>query len=123
MCYQESLNCGDCKTCLALQLAVCCCECRCGIPTDSVKTVPWIVNVLGLTMWYQFSMPCSCLSSIGELKELTAADEPWCDCCGVANAKDSTEASEGVVSAQPEASIDEESAPSAHPTQAEEKVD
>jgi len=30
---------------------------------------------------YQWSFPCSFLSTIGELKEATAADEPWCGYC------------------------------------------
>jgi hypothetical protein len=108
MCYQEGLNCGDCKTCIALQLAVCCCECRCGLPTDSTKTVPWIVNLLGFNMWYQWSFPCSCLSSIGELKDMTAADEPWC-CPATCGSGDASAGGKDVVTAQPgasEASVD-----------------
>jgi len=30
---------------------------------------------------YQWSFPCSFLSTIGELKDATAADEPWCGFC------------------------------------------
>ena len=126
MCYQESLNCGDLKTCIALQLAVCCCEARIGLPTNSETTVPWIFNCLGLTLWYQvhqlnwikchkqstsqvffcaqWSFPCSCFSTIGELKEATATDEMWCpDCCAVccAPATDVAEEPTEVVSSQP----------------------
>ena len=113
MCFQETLNCGDCKTCLALQLAVCCCECRCGVPTDSEKSVPWVVNLLGFTLSYQWSFPCSCLSSIGELKDLTDTDEPWCcpDYCHRGTLREETKKA---VTAQPqmsEASVDQDEAP------------
>jgi len=102
MFYQESVNCGNINTCLALQLAVCCCECRCGLPTDSAKTVPWLVNIFGFTLWYQFSFPCSCVSTVGELKDMAAADEPWC-CPAYCAANEGTGSEGGAVTAQPSA--------------------
>jgi hypothetical protein len=88
MVYQESVNCGECKTCISAQVALCCFECRLGIPTNSALTTPWIVNCVGLTLWYQWSFPCSCFSSIGELKDETAPDIPWCSCCEDSSSQD-----------------------------------
>jgi hypothetical protein len=35
--------------------------------------VPWMVNLLGFTFNYQWSLPMSCLASIEDLKKQTAS--------------------------------------------------
>lgn len=86
MCLEGSSHCGDFKsrgfTCTAMQVDACCLECRCAIPTNSEKSVPFIVNCFGFTLLYQWAiLPCSFLSTIGELKRDTHDNqEPWCDC-------------------------------------------
>ena len=73
-CAHVDLKCGDCKTLCALRAAVCCLELRCAVPTNSRTTVPWMVNFLGFTFNYQWSMPMVCCASIGDLKEQTAGN-------------------------------------------------
>lgn len=88
MCLQGTSHCGDnCQSrgnvCAAVQFALCCLECRTSLPTNSEKTVPWIVNCCGVTLWYQWALlPCTFLSTIGELKEDTKEHQnPWSECC------------------------------------------
>jgi hypothetical protein len=67
-------KCGDCKTLCHLQVVACGLECRIALPTNSRTTTPWFWNLFGWTFNYQWSMPMSCFSSIGDLKDQTAGD-------------------------------------------------
>mmetsp|Transcript_88609 Transcript_88609/g.177158 ORF Transcript_88609/g.177158 Transcript_88609/m.177158 type:complete len:208 (-) Transcript_88609:159-782(-) len=70
MCHSGYCNCGDLKTLCALGVSCCCLDCRLGCPTDSTKTTPWLINLLGFTMMYQWEYPCSCCSTVGDLKNM-----------------------------------------------------
>jgi len=40
---------------------------RSAIPTNSIKSVPWMINIFGLTVNYQWGFPLACCASIEEL--------------------------------------------------------
>ena len=80
-CYHENCTFGECKTLIALKTSCCCCEQRCGIPTNSIKSIPWLWNCFGLTVWYQWSCPMmACCVTVLDLKEQTAGSSIP-DCC------------------------------------------
>jgi hypothetical protein len=68
-CYSESCNCGGIQSIAAMQCAVCCCDIRISIPTNSQTLVPFIVNVCGLTLLFQWKTQLSCCAPVGELKK------------------------------------------------------
>ena len=37
---------------------------RIAIPTHSIKSVPWMINIFGLTVNYQWGFPLACCASI-----------------------------------------------------------
>ena len=70
-CKHQSYNCGECRTLLAWSSAECCCEQRLAIPTNSVKYLPWMINICGLTVMYQWQFPFTCFDTIESIKDKT----------------------------------------------------
>jgi hypothetical protein len=68
MCYSTTCHLGGCRTCCASICNCCCIDMRCALPTDTNKTVPFIFNCCGFTLWYNLSFPLSCNSTLGQLK-------------------------------------------------------
>ena len=68
---QEEFSCGDFKTFCAFKTEQCCCQQRLAIPTNSIKSTPWMVNCLGFTLCYQWSYPMACCVDVKGLKEMT----------------------------------------------------
>jgi len=54
---------GDCKTYYALQVAACCIETRCAIPTSN-DTVPFICNIFGFTFCFNCDFVSFCCKPI-----------------------------------------------------------
>lgn len=69
MCFTTSCTLGGWKTCCAILCSACCIECRASIPTDTKKTVPFVMTLCGWTFCYNSKPACSCFASLGELED------------------------------------------------------
>lgn len=53
------------KTCISQHWSMCCLTCRAALPPNA--EAPCMINVMGLTICYDYKMKCKCLKTIGDI--------------------------------------------------------
>ncbi len=54
---------------------LCCTQTRCAIPTNDKHTLPFFINIFGLTCWFKSRPIFAAIATVGDLKEMFADKE------------------------------------------------
>ncbi len=81
---------------------LCCTQIRCSLPTSAKRNMPFVINLFGLTFWFQSRPLFAAIATVGELKDLCAEKEIESDARRKAHRREGARPSSSTEESRPE---------------------